>query len=66
MALLIPFIIIAAVIIIAGANRKTRDREVFNQLSSTNKKKVGAKRQIMQDEADELITVILPTINNNK
>lgn len=47
--------------------KKARERQAFNKLSSTdNKEKVVAERQRKQQETDELITVILPTINNDK
>jgi hypothetical protein len=45
-------------------SRKAREQEAFDILSSTEKNKVVSERQRKQQETDELITVILPTIRN--
>ncbi|MNY83539.1 hypothetical protein D3C86_2263820 [compost metagenome] len=50
----------------AKARRRAKEREAFNQLSPTNKNKAVNERQRKQQEVDEIITIILPTINNDK
>ncbi len=66
MATVILFIIIAILIIFFRSVRDTREHEAFNQLSLTDKKKVVSERQRKLEQTDELITVILPTINHDK
>ena len=51
-------------IIIAMATRRRKKRRNRNQLSSG--KSTQAEHKRMQQADEELITVILPTINNDK
>jgi flagellar biosynthesis chaperone FliJ len=45
--------------------RKSRERKAFNELSADEKEKVLIEQERKKQEADELISVILPTINND-
>ena len=43
-----------------------RLRDAFNKLSSNDRGKMVAESKRKQDEADKIITIILPTINNDE
>lgn len=66
MALAIPVTIIATLAILASVGKKIKKKEEFNKLSANDKKKIVTERSQEEREAEEIITVILPTINHDK
>jgi hypothetical protein len=65
MAIVISAIIVTTLVMLTRSGKKTREREAFNRLSAADKEKVLTEHERKKQEADELITVILPTINND-
>lgn len=57
-------IIIATLAILANAGHRSRKRKESNKLSVKNKNEIVAEHQRKQRESDEIITVILPTIDS--
>jgi hypothetical protein len=66
MAIVILILAILLMFMLAKRGRDVKAREAFNKLPTSDKKKVTARRLRKQQEIDELITVILPTIRNDK
>lgn len=66
MALLILIITISSMILLARVGKRAKERESRHELSKVNKKKDLFEHQRTQKEVDELITVILPTIDSSK
>ncbi len=62
----IIILVALAMIIIAKKGGHTKAREQSNYASKSEKNITLNERQRKQKEIDELITVVLPTINNNK
>jgi len=66
MAILILILAVVLIIGLVQKSRTTRARDTFNKLSESEKRKVVAERKRNENASDELITVILPTINHDK
>ena len=57
-------ILIAALVL--RSIRLKKDKEQFNNLTEIEKQKILKEEQNKKQQADELITVILPTLKNGK
>ena len=66
MELAIIILVTSTIIILAKKGSHAKAREQSNDLSKNEKDIALSERQRKQQEIDELITVVLPTINNDK
>ncbi len=65
MELIIPGLVVLIGLALARRGKARRDRLKTNKLPAGNAAEVEAERKRKQQEDDELITVILPTINHD-
>lgn len=62
------FVLFLAILglLVVGVKRRKKAEEYFKKLPEKEKQRIIKEEQIKKQQADELITVILPTIKNDK